>query len=84
MSWLLTLCVNPVIYLTDSPPKITLATAGFNQTDQALAVYLQQSSGQEKIWTLGEKSRGIWVATDMTFQTSQPAKVREEEVGISL
>ncbi|XP_044190494.1 MAM domain-containing protein 2-like [Thunnus albacares] len=48
---------------------------GFNQTDQALAVYLQQSSGQEKIWTLGEKSRGIWVATDMTFQTSQPAKV---------
>ncbi|XP_069369874.1 MAM domain-containing protein 2-like [Paralichthys olivaceus] len=52
---------------------------GFNQTDQALAVYLQQqqsgSSSQEKIWTQGEKSRGIWVATDATFQTSQPAKV---------
>ncbi|KAM9840981.1 MAM domain-containing protein 2-like isoform 2-T2 [Aulostomus maculatus] len=48
---------------------------GFNQTDQALAVYLQQNSTQEKIWTQGEKSRGIWVATDVTFQTSQPAKV---------
>ncbi|XP_068190736.1 MAM domain-containing protein 2-like [Antennarius striatus] len=50
---------------------------GFNQTDRALSVYLQnqQSSSQEKIWTLGEKSRGIWIATDVTFQTSQPAKV---------
>uniref|UniRef100_A0A3B4TCJ5 MAM domain containing 2 n=1 Tax=Seriola dumerili TaxID=41447 RepID=A0A3B4TCJ5_SERDU len=48
---------------------------GYNQTDQALAVYLQQSSSQEKIWTQGERSRGIWIATDITFQTSQPAKV---------
>uniref|UniRef100_A0A8C3ASD4 MAM domain containing 2 n=1 Tax=Cyclopterus lumpus TaxID=8103 RepID=A0A8C3ASD4_CYCLU len=49
---------------------------GFNQTDQALAVYLQQQSGsQEKIWTQGEKSRGLWITTDATFQTSQPAKV---------
>ncbi|XP_074473290.1 MAM domain-containing protein 2-like [Sebastes fasciatus] len=50
---------------------------GFNQTDQALTVYLQQqqSSSQEKIWTQGEKSRGVWIATDATFQTSQPAKV---------
>ncbi|XP_035464503.1 MAM domain-containing protein 2 isoform X2 [Scophthalmus maximus] len=49
---------------------------GFNQTDQALAVFLQRQSGsQEKIWTQGEKSRGIWIATDVTFQTSQPAKV---------
>ncbi|XP_070706664.1 MAM domain-containing protein 2-like [Pempheris klunzingeri] len=50
---------------------------GFNQTDQALEVYLQQqqSSSQEKIWTQGEKSRGIWISTDVTFQTSQPAKV---------
>ncbi|XP_053196560.1 MAM domain-containing protein 2-like [Scomber japonicus] len=48
---------------------------GFNQTEQALIVYLQHSSGQEKIWTLGEKSRGIWIATDVTFQTSQPAQV---------
>ncbi|XP_070844698.1 MAM domain-containing protein 2-like isoform X2 [Chaetodon trifascialis] len=54
---------------------------GFNQTDRALTVYLQQqqqqqqSSRQEKIWTQGEKSRGIWIATDVTFQTSQPAKV---------
>ncbi|XP_034565034.1 MAM domain-containing protein 2-like isoform X1 [Notolabrus celidotus] len=57
---------------------ITLATAGFNQTDRALAVYLQplqQSSSQEKIWTQAEKSRGIWIGTDVTFQTSQPAKV---------
>ncbi|XP_060917468.1 MAM domain-containing protein 2-like isoform X1 [Labrus mixtus] len=57
---------------------ITLATAGFNQTDRALAVYLQQqqqSSSQEKIWTQGEKSRGIWIGTDVTFQTSKPAKV---------
>ncbi|XP_038590676.1 MAM domain-containing protein 2-like isoform X2 [Micropterus salmoides] len=49
---------------------------GFNQTDRALTVYLQQQSGsQEKIWTQGEKSRGIWIATDVTFQTSRPAKV---------
>ncbi|XP_059214570.1 MAM domain-containing protein 2-like [Centropristis striata] len=49
---------------------------GFNQTDQALAVYLQQQSGsQEKIWTQGEKSRGIWISTDVTFQTAAPAKV---------
>ncbi|XP_054468444.1 MAM domain-containing protein 2-like [Anoplopoma fimbria] len=50
---------------------------GFNQTDQALAVYLQQqqSSSQEKIWTQGENSRGLWITTDATFQTSQPAKV---------
>lgn len=51
---------------------------GFNQTGRALTVYLQslqQSSSQEKIWTQGEKSRGIWIGTDVTFQTSQPAKV---------
>ncbi|XP_068609352.1 MAM domain-containing protein 2-like [Brachionichthys hirsutus] len=50
---------------------------GFNQTDRALSVYLQQQQGssQEKIWDLGEKSRGIWIATDVTFQTTQPAKV---------
>ncbi|XP_010778530.1 MAM domain-containing protein 2-like, partial [Notothenia coriiceps] len=48
---------------------------GFNQTDQALAVYLQQGSSQERIWTQGEKSRGIWITTDVTFQTSKPAKV---------
>lgn len=51
-------------------------TAGFNQTESALRVYLQHSGGQEKIWTQGEKSKGIWIATDVTFQTSQPAKVR--------
>ncbi|KAK2888543.1 MAM domain-containing protein 2-like isoform X2 [Channa argus] len=53
--------------------------SGFNQTAQALAVYLQSkqngSSSQEKIWTQGEKSRGIWMATDVTFQTLQPVKV---------
>ncbi|XP_061590486.1 MAM domain-containing protein 2-like isoform X1 [Cololabis saira] len=50
---------------------------GFNQTDQALAVYLlqQQSGGQEKIWTQAEKSRGIWIAADITFQVSQPSKM---------
>uniref|UniRef100_A0A3Q0SL48 MAM domain containing 2 n=1 Tax=Amphilophus citrinellus TaxID=61819 RepID=A0A3Q0SL48_AMPCI len=50
---------------------------GFNQTDQALAVYLlQQPSGtQEKIWTQAERLRGVWIAADVTFQTSQPAKV---------
>ncbi|TWW66766.1 MAM domain-containing protein 2 [Takifugu flavidus] len=51
--------------------------AGFNQTDSALVVYLQQlqSNIQEKIWTQGEKSRGIWIAADVTFQTSWPAKL---------
>uniref|UniRef100_A0A3P9IGI6 MAM domain containing 2 n=1 Tax=Oryzias latipes TaxID=8090 RepID=A0A3P9IGI6_ORYLA len=49
---------------------------GFNQTDQALAVYVQQHSGvQEQIWTQGEKSRGIWIAADVSFQTSKSAKV---------
>ncbi|CAM9330591.1 unnamed protein product, partial [Lampetra planeri] len=48
---------------------------GFNQTDRALAVYLQQSSSWEPIWTQGEKSRGIWMAADVTVQTSQPAQV---------
>ncbi|KAF7665063.1 hypothetical protein LDENG_00156050, partial [Lucifuga dentata] len=49
---------------------------GFNQTDQALSAYLlYQSNSQEKIWTQGEKSRGIWIASDVTFQTTQPAKV---------
>ncbi|XP_033951588.1 MAM domain-containing protein 2-like [Pseudochaenichthys georgianus] len=48
---------------------------GFNQTDQALAVYLQQGSSQERIWTQGEKSRGIWITADVTFQTSKPAKM---------
>ncbi|KAM4634399.1 MAM domain-containing protein 2-like [Polymixia lowei] len=49
---------------------------GFNQTDQALAIYLQyQTSTQERIWALGEKSRGLWIATDITFQTSHPAKL---------
>ncbi|XP_072228472.1 MAM domain-containing protein 2-like [Leuresthes tenuis] len=50
---------------------------GFNQTEQALTVYLlqQQSGSQEKIWTQAEKSRGIWIAADVTFQPSQPAKV---------
>lgn len=56
----------------------SVVCAGFNQTDQALTVYLQHhsGSGQEKIWTQAEKSRGIWIASDVTFQTSQPAKVR--------
>uniref|UniRef100_A0A3Q2E0A6 MAM domain containing 2 n=1 Tax=Cyprinodon variegatus TaxID=28743 RepID=A0A3Q2E0A6_CYPVA len=49
---------------------------GFNQTEQALAVYLLQQGGkQEKIWTQAEKSRGIWILADVTFQTSQPAKM---------
>ncbi|XP_037548624.1 MAM domain-containing protein 2 [Nematolebias whitei] len=50
---------------------------GFNHTEQALVVYLQQQQGgrQEKIWTQAERSRGIWIAADVTFQTTQPAKV---------
>lgn len=44
----------------------------------------QQTSRQEKIWTQGEKSRGIWIATDVTFQTSQPAQVSGGEVGITM
>ncbi|XP_035524535.1 MAM domain-containing protein 2-like [Morone saxatilis] len=50
---------------------------GFNQTDRALAVYLEnrQNLNREKIWTQGEKSRGIWIATDVTFQTTEHARV---------
>lgn len=57
--------------------------AGFNQTEQALVVYLLQQGGrQEKIWTPAEKSRGIWISADVSFQTSQPAKVsgRQERI----
>ncbi|XP_032426134.1 MAM domain-containing protein 2 isoform X2 [Xiphophorus hellerii] len=49
---------------------------GFNQTEQALVVYLLQQGGrQEKIWTQAEKSRGIWISADVSFQTSQAAKM---------
>ncbi|CAG5867178.1 MAM domain-containing protein 2-like [Menidia menidia] len=50
---------------------------GFNQTEQALTVYLlqQQSGSQEKIWTHAERSRGLWMAADASFQPSQPAKM---------
>uniref|UniRef100_A0A1A8R341 MAM domain containing 2b n=1 Tax=Nothobranchius rachovii TaxID=451742 RepID=A0A1A8R341_9TELE len=49
---------------------------GFNQTEQALTVYLLQQSGkQEKIWTQSERSRAIWIAAEVTFQTSLPAKM---------
>ncbi|XP_076016106.1 MAM domain-containing protein 2-like [Genypterus blacodes] len=49
---------------------------GFNQTDQALSAYLlHHTKTQERIWTQGEKSRGIWIASDVTFTTTQPAKV---------
>ncbi|XP_067114255.1 MAM domain-containing protein 2-like [Osmerus mordax] len=50
---------------------------GFNQTDQALEVYLQDqaSASLDRIWTQGERSRGIWVSSDVTFQIAQPAKV---------
>lgn len=52
---------------------------GFNQTDQALEVYLQDqaSASLDRIWTQGERSRGIWVASDVTFQITQPAKVKQ-------
>lgn len=65
------------VWLTHRP-VFTLQTAGFNQTDSALEVYLQpqqRSSSQEKIWTQGENTKEIWIASDITFQTSQPAKV---------
>jgi hypothetical protein len=53
-------------------------SAGFSQTEQALVVYLQHQSSkkQEKVWTQGERSKGIWIANDITFQTTQPSKVR--------
>lgn len=79
------LCVNPGLEffffrLTHQPEQ---TSAGFKQTNSALRVYLQgqqqQSSSQEEIWTQGEKSQGIWIATDVTFQTSQPAKVSGNE-----
>ncbi|XP_072310698.1 MAM domain-containing protein 2-like isoform X2 [Eucyclogobius newberryi] len=48
---------------------------GFSQTEQALSVYLQQGLVQQKIWTQGEKSRGIWIQGDVSFTTSSPSKV---------
>lgn len=57
--------------------RFYFSLSGFNQTGRALSVYLQylQSNKQEKIWTQGEKSTGIWFGGDVTFQTSQPAMV---------
>lgn len=52
------------------------STAGFQQMENALTVHLQHSGGREKIWSQGEKSRGIWMATEVTFQTSKSAQVR--------
>ncbi|KAK6305251.1 hypothetical protein J4Q44_G00240310 [Coregonus suidteri] len=50
---------------------------GFIQTDQALTVYLQDQSGitQERIWTQNDKSRGVWIATEITFQSPHVANV---------
>lgn len=48
---------------------------GFNQTEQALSLYLQHGRIQEKIWTQAEKSRGIWIQGDVSFTTSGPSKV---------
>lgn len=48
---------------------------GFNQTEQALSVFLQQGQLQERIWTQAERSRGIWIQGDVSFTTSIPAKV---------
>uniref|UniRef100_A0A3Q3WTH4 MAM domain-containing protein n=1 Tax=Mola mola TaxID=94237 RepID=A0A3Q3WTH4_MOLML len=47
----------------------------FSLRGDALEVYLQpqqRSSSQEKIWTQGENTKEIWIASDITFQTSQP------------
>uniref|UniRef100_A0A8C6SB82 MAM domain-containing protein n=1 Tax=Neogobius melanostomus TaxID=47308 RepID=A0A8C6SB82_9GOBI len=44
-------------------------------TLHALSVYLQRGRVQEKIWTQGEKSRGIWIQGDVSFTTSGPSKV---------
>lgn len=49
--------------------------------DNALTVQLQHSGGQEKIWSQGEKSRGIWMATEVTFHTSKPAQVSRARGG---
>ncbi|XP_055087819.1 MAM domain-containing protein 2-like [Periophthalmus magnuspinnatus] len=48
---------------------------GFNQTAQALSVHLQHGLVQEKIWTQGEKSKGIWIQGDVSITTSTPSKV---------
>ncbi|KAM9820217.1 MAM domain-containing protein 2-like [Neosynchiropus ocellatus] len=53
----------------------SLRAAGFNHSEQTLSVFLQHGTSHETIWTLGEKSRGIWIASDVTFQTAQPSKV---------
>lgn len=57
------------------------STAGFKQMENALTVHLQHGGGREKIWSQGERSRGIWIATQVTFQTSKPAEVRVEGGG---
>ena len=65
-------CVPSVEVLSD-----VLVRAGFSQTEQALVVYVQHqtSKKQEKVWIQGERSKGIWIANDITFQTTQPSKV---------
>ncbi|XP_010876180.2 MAM domain-containing protein 2 [Esox lucius] len=50
---------------------------GFTQTEQALIVYLQDQSGitKEKLWTQNDKSRGVWIATEINFQSPQTSRV---------
>ncbi|CAL8387057.1 unnamed protein product [Boreogadus saida] len=57
--------------------RVHYSLRGFSQTEQALVVYLQHQSSkkQEKVWTQGERSKGIWIANDITFQTTQPSKL---------
>ncbi|KAL0965439.1 hypothetical protein UPYG_G00281290 [Umbra pygmaea] len=50
---------------------------GFINTEHALIVYLQDQSRitNERIWTQNDKSRGVWIATDINFQSPQATRV---------
>ncbi|KAL4623156.1 MAM domain-containing protein 2 isoform X2 [Arapaima gigas] len=53
------------------------ALHGFIKIDNALAVYIydENNIAQEKVWTVHESSRGVWLEMDITFQKPMPSKV---------
>ncbi|KAG5841246.1 hypothetical protein ANANG_G00197510 [Anguilla anguilla] len=53
------------------------ALHGFRKVDNALAVYVydDHNVAQEKVWSLSDASRDVWIEVDITFQKPMPTKV---------
>nr|XP_023658947.1 MAM domain-containing protein 2 [Paramormyrops kingsleyae] len=53
------------------------AIHGFMKMENALSVYIydENNVAQEKVWTVSEGSRGIWMMMDITIHKPMPTKV---------